>query len=369
MAFEKIEIHKIDLESRKEILKKYSPDDKETKSLLEHLRLLALGEITGKPIGERRQCKLIDMFILFFKNYPKNTTTLTKESLRKFKEDLLNDKILKENGNPYSDETKEDCTETIVRYLEWKYPKKIISFASPTMLFRKWFVIRASKKTPDYLSEDEIEKLYKEAKTIEGKFLIAILFDSGARVEEFLNIRFEDIERPTQNFPYYRIDFKEEYSKTDGRKIGMYWKHSTEAISKYLEICENKEPKARLFEKDYDAVRMYLTRLGQRALSKRVHPHLIRKSSATYHADKLNRQQLCLRFGWKFSSEMPDVYISRAGIDEAKVKEVMYNDDLNTIKKENQIMKQQIKELMSGLAKIGTTLYKTKLEVVDDKTP
>ena len=335
MSYEKISIHPLDLESRKNLLKRHTPNIKEHEAILDHLRLLANGEITGKNVGERRQVKLIDMFALFFKHCKKQSSILTKEDLRKFKEDLFNDKIRKENGNAYSDETKEDCTETIVRYLEVKYPEKMSKWASPTMPFRKWFVIRATKKTPEYLSEDEIEKLYQSTKTIEGKFIIAGLFDSGARIEEFLNIRFEDIEKPTINFPYYKIDFKEEYSKTEGRKIGMYWKHSTEAISKYLELIEKKDIKQRIIESEYDALRMYLMRLGKKVLGKRLHPHLIRKSSATYYADKLNRQQLCVRFGWKFSSEMPDIYISRAGVDEGKVKEVRFNDDLNVMKKDN----------------------------------
>lgn len=342
MAFTKIEIHPIDLDSRKETLKNYTPDESEYKSILDHLRQLSNGEITGKNVGERRQVKLIDMFTLFFKNYKKSTTKITKEDLRTFKENLLNDKIKKDNGKPYSDETKEDCTETIVRYFEWKFPKKVVEWASATMSFRKWFSIRASKKTPEYLDESEIQKLYDGAKTIEGKYIIAALFDSGARIEEFLNIRFEDIEKPTANFPYYKIDFKEEYSKSDGRKIGLYWKNSTEAVSKYLALCENKDPKGRVFTSEYDAVRMYLTRLGQKVLNKRIHPHLLRKSSATYYADKLNRQQLCVRFGWKFSSEMPDVYISRAGVDEAKIKEVMVDSDLNKIQKENKELKTKV---------------------------
>lgn len=351
MAYEKIEIHDLNLENRKKGLRQHLPSNQEYTSILDHLRLLANGEITGKNIGERRQVKLIDMFALFFKHVKKASASLTKEDLRKFKEDLLNDRIKKENGKPYSDETKEDCTETLVRYLETKYPSKLSAWASPTMSFRKWFVIRATKKTPEYLSEQEIEQLYNTAKTIEGKFIIAVLFDSGARIEEFLNIRFEDIEQPTANFPYYKIDFKTEYSKTEGRKIGMYWKHSTEAIGKYLQLIEKKDMKQRLVESEYDAVRMYLTRLGAKVLGKRLHPHLIRKSSATYYADKLNRQQLCVRFGWKFSSEMPDVYISRAGVDEGKVKEIMFNDDLNVIKKENNELKTKY-EIMEKKMKI-----------------
>lgn len=349
MAFEKQGIHHIDLEARRENFKRFMPSEQEYKDVLEHLNLLANGELTGKAIKAKRQVKLIDMFSLFFKNVKKPTSKLTKEDLSSFKEKLLNDKIKKENGNNYSDETKEDCIVTIRRYLEIKYPKKLSSWSSPTMPFHKWFNIKASNKTPETLTEQEVEKLYNSCKTVEGKFLIAALFDSGARIEEFLNIRFEDIESPTANFPYYKIDFRTEYSKTEGRKIGLYWKYSTEATSKYLALCEKKDNKEVIFPKDYAAVRMFLFRLGKKALNKRVHPHILRKSSATYYADKLNRQQLCVRFGWKFSSDMPDVYISRAGVDEAKIKEVMFNDDLNAIKRESQENKIKIKLLEKQL--------------------
>ena len=42
---------------------------------------------------------------------------------------------------------------------------------------------------------------------------------------------------------------------------------------------------------------------------------MIRHSTATWLASKLNRQQLCYYFGWAFSSNMPDKYISRAGMN------------------------------------------------------
>ena len=272
MVYKKIEIHPFNLENRIKLFKTRAPSKKEFDSVMEHLRLLKIGEITGKPIGEARERKLIDMFSIFFKYYRKETTNIKKEDLRKFKEDLLNNKIKKINGGDYSDKLKEDLTEVIARYLESNYPKKIPSFSSPTMLFRKWFVVRAKKTTPEVLTEAEIEKILNASKTIEGKFIICVLFSSGCRIEEFLNLRHGDIEEPTNNFPYYRFDFKEEYSKTNGRKIGLYWKYCTEIISKYLASCEMKDPEEVVFPKEYDAVRMFLSRLGKKVLGKKVHP-------------------------------------------------------------------------------------------------
>ncbi len=41
---------------------------------------------------------------------------------------------------------------------------------------------------------------------------------------------------------------------------------------------------------------------------------MLRHSSATYWAPKMNRYQLCAKYGWAFSSDMPDRYIGRKGI-------------------------------------------------------
>ncbi len=339
MAYQKIDIHPVDYERVKKKLRDYVPTEKEYEEVIEHLRQLANGEITGKQVGIKRQVKLIHMFGIFFKNYKDSFSTITKDRLSSLKEDLLNDKIKKENGENYSGATKEDLTETIVRYLEWKYPKKISSFVSKNNLaLRKWFVIRARKKTPEIISENEVKRLYNAEKTLRGKYVIAGLYGSGARIEEFLNLRFEDFEEPTASFPYYKIDLKKEYSKTEERKIGLYWDLCTEATAKYLANIEKKDNKQRVLEMEYDAVRKFLSRLSLEVLNKNVNPHMFRKSSATFMASKLNRQQLCVRFGWKFSSQMPDIYINRAGIDEIDVKDVMLNDDISVLKKENQEM-------------------------------
>lgn len=347
MAFKRIEIHKnINLQSRKEGFRKIAPNDKEYQNVMEFLRLLTLGEINGKPIGENRQRKILDMFLIFFKNYDKPTSQTTLEDLRQFKEKLSNNKIKKENGDNYSEETKADLTETIVRYFEYQYPDKLSKWIKENkhskMPLRKWFVIKPDKRTPEALSEAEVERLYKACKNATERFLIAVLFDSGARAGEFLNIRFEDVQEPTADFPYYKIDLKEEYSKTEGRVIGLYWKYSTDAIKEYLAECDKTDKTKQVFPHDYDNVRGFLRRIGMRALKRAVHFHLFRKTSATFYAGKLkNRQQLCYRYGWEFSSEMPDVYIKRAGLVEDEVKDRMLNTSLEILQKENQELKTQ----------------------------
>jgi len=365
MAFKLIEIHNRDnVEERRKNIAEYFQNDKDYKDFLEFLRLLSIGEITGKEVGERRQLKLIDMISIFLKNFSKTFSKTTLEDLRNFKERFMKDKIVKADHNPYSDETKEDCTETVLRFIEWKYPENAAKWK-----LRKWFSIRASKKTPEILTEKEVENIYLGCKNNAERYLIAVLFDGGFRATEFFNLRFEDFIAPTSDFPYYRIDLKEEYSKTKGRNVGMYWKYSTEAIKVYLNELTNTDRKKAVFDFKYDNVRGFLRRLGEKALRRNVHFHLFRKSSATYYASRLNRQQLCVRYGWAFSSDMPDVYIQRSGIEEEQVKEKMYDNDLNKIKKENEEIKTNLgltKDQITSLAEENSHLKETLTEVMKE---
>lgn len=341
MAFNKIDIYNRDtgkhLKDRKLSIKELFTDPKDHKDFLTWLELLTI----ESEVSEKREIKLLDMIRIFAKNINKPFKKLEQKDLTEFKGRLLKDKILKENKQPYSDETKEDCTESITRFFEYQYPEKVALWKSATKPFRKWFIIKAKKKTPEILTEQEAETLYLNCGDNLQRALICVLFDAGLRAGELFNVRKEDITFPSQDFPYFRIDVKEEYSKTLGRSVGLYWKHSTEALNQYLKGLEiqAKEP---IFPVRYDNIRQTLRRLGLKTLKKSIHLHQFRKSSATFYASKLNRQELCKRYGWAFSSDMVDVYIKRAGIEEEGIKEKFLDTDLSKVQKENEKIKTQV---------------------------
>jgi len=149
---------------------------------------------------------------------------------------------------------------------------------------------------------------------------------------------------------------KQEYSKTKGRVISLYWKYSLDAIREYLRERELEGIRAEdpIYEKSYDSMRLFLTRLGKRVLKRPIYPHLFRHSSATYYATKLNRQQLCYRYGWTFSSNMPDIYISRAGMQDCELDEKFSSttiEELKAIIEKQQQQNQLIKEKQEDLEK------------------
>jgi len=268
----------------------------------------------------------------------KKIEDLDSKDIESFEKDLTTDKILSKRKNqPYSHESKRDIRIALKIFLKWKLGEaKAIELIG-------WLDTRRINKTPEYLKESEVEKLYKACKNAKERFLLAVLFDSGARAEEFLNVRFEDLEIPKDNASFCRLTLKEEYSKTSGRVISLYWKYTLEAVRDYMKEREYSGIKSNdpIFEGTYDSARFFLMRLGKRVLNKSIHFHLFRHSSATYYASKLNRQEVCYRYGWKFSSNMPDIYISRAGMESKDLDEKFQATEIEALQKKLEMQEQE----------------------------
>ena len=99
-------------------------------------------------------------------------------------------------------------------------------------------------------------------------------------------------------------------------------------------------------------------RLGKKILNKSIHFHLFRHSSATFYAPKLNRQQLCYRYGWKFSSDMPDVYISRAGMENKELDEQITNTELSDLQNKVSKMENLIQVMLEKGNEVTTIVEK-----------
>ena len=195
-----------------------------------------------------------------------------------------------------------------------------------------------------------------------------MLFDSGARAEELHNIRFEDVYLPEGQESFVKITLRQECSKTLGRTIALYWKHSLEAVREYLaeRLAEGIRPTDPVFGSDYVSNRKFLQRMGQNVLKRPVHYHLFRHSSTTFYATKLNRQELCYRYGWKFSSNMPDVYISRAGMVTKQLDDRFTQTELATVQNDLAKMEQiaKIKDCQIRQLEDSVRLLQRNLDAV-----
>lgn len=326
---EKIKIHNRCYEKSRESITKWDIPKIEKSKFIDFLGELSLGRVNkGKRIGEDRLTKYISTMKVPLEYWGNSLDKINMKDIESFEKDLSSDKIKKLNGEPYSNNSKSDMRKVIKIYFKWRLGE------AKGIELTGWLDVRVPNTTPDYLKEEEIEILYRSCRNAKERFMIAVLFDTGARAEEFYNIRVEDVTLPNGSSDFPRITLKEEYSKTKGRVISLYWKYSLEAVRDYLREMKEKgiTSKEPIMEGNYDMARAFIRRLGESKLKKRVHFHLFRHSSATYYADKMNRQQLCIRYGWAFSSDMPDKYIARAGVNNKELDEKMSGTQIEKVK-------------------------------------
>jgi len=349
-----IKIHNRCLPARLEGISRWQVPETTRRELRRFVEQLALGKVNpGKQICEARQVKYLDLLKIPLQFFRKPTDRITVRDIERFEKALSTDQVRSwQKDAPYAPSTKADIRQVLKVYLRWRLGQ------ARALQLAGWLDTRERPKTPEFLREEEVERLLRHCRTPQQRYVLTLLFDSGARAEEFINIRLEDLRLPEGKENFVKLTLKEEYSKTKGRTIALYWRHSLPAVLTYLQERSSQGTAATdpVFPANYDALRMFLHRLGQRVLGKPVHPHLFRHSSATYYASKLNRQELCYRYGWRFSSDMPDVYISRAGMENHQLDEKFTQTELSTLKddlvrvtQDNQIKAQRLEQLQQSL--------------------
>ena len=349
----KIRAHPASLEARKQSLFNWNIPDSTKNELLQFLSDLELGKVNrGKRLTEAAQLKYLNVLKIPLEFLHKPTPKIAMKDIEAFEKALSSNQITTRLQQEYSHWTKVGIRKALKVFLRWRLgDAKALELVG-------WLDTRVREKTPDFLREKEVERLYTKCRDAAQRYAVAVLFDTGARAEEFLNIRCEDIHPPEGQDTYVKITLKEEYSKTKGRTISLYWRHSADAVKEYLKerITQGIKSDEPVFHATYDSMRMFLRRLGEEVLKKSVHPHLFRHSSATYYATELNRQELCYRYGWRFSSSMPDVYISRAGMENKKLDEKFTNAELGNLKDELVKVHQAAKIKDDRIAKLERTM-------------
>ncbi|MBI1972469.1 tyrosine-type recombinase/integrase [Candidatus Woesearchaeota archaeon] len=183
------------------------------------------------------------------------------------------------------------------------------------------------------LTEEEVRQLLGACSRTVHRALIQMLFDGGFRIAELLNVRLCHVQLQCVDEEAGRKCFlvRIPFSKTMPRTIVLPMETTTRWLSLWLaehpaqpEVREDgtiqcDQLQAQLFPMPVKRARTILKTAGKRALAKRVYPHLIRHTSATYWANRLPYFKFCKRFGWTLTSKMPQRYIDRQGIDDLDV--------------------------------------------------
>lgn len=270
-------------------------------------------EVYTQGLSESRVSFYARHLWLVMRDVTKDFDKLTKEDIKKI--------VSKIEKRDLSDYTKAIYKEVIKKLFQWiagfewkskKFPE-IVSWISTT-------VSSNNRKTPEeILSKEEIMKMICSAKRIRNKAIVSVLYESGCRIGEFLNVKLKHIE-----FDDYGCIIRV-HGKTGSRRIRLV--SCVPHLSNWLENHPLRRDRnayliISLGSRNYGERLSYFTLAKilkdlakESKVKKRVNPHSFRHARATHLATKLTEAQMKEFFGWIQSSKMASVYVHLSGRD------------------------------------------------------
>ena len=228
---------------------------------------------------------------------PKDAKLATREEIERVVLAINNGKVKDHNGKLTGRDlatiSKRKLKQILRAFYKWLYN----SDEYPPIV--KW--IKADRdvlrKLPeDMLDEEEVKFLIKNCKNQRDKTIIAVLWDTGMRVGELLNLNLRDISM-SDGLSHAIVR-----GKTGERRVPLVF--SVPYLANYLndfrKNCTQDDSLFTTFEHntcsntsiDYMHIRKMLSDLKERTkLEKRLYQHLFRYSRATYYANFLKEQQ------------------------------------------------------------------------------
>lgn len=341
----------------------------ENKDLIERFILDArLGKTIKKGAKKRveglRQAKYVHDLAKLDAFFLKPLNAITQEDMERFILALEDGQLKQKSGKPYAVETQVAIKKIVIKFYKW-----LNGGTLPPLV--DW--IDTSFKLPDYqaLRQEEVEKIVYILSgpiaeyTIRNRAIVMVLFDSGARADELLNIRIRHLEQKDGEY-WVRI----EHSKTKPRTIALPF--CKETLDAWLDVHPMREQQeAQLFPMRHDSLGNCIKRAGA-CIGKHLTPHGLRHSSATYWAARLTPYQLAYRFGWSMASKQPARYIDRAGVDQHKVMQIAQGETATALKEQNHelhrrlaMMEEQFNRLLQG----DIEEVKRIIKIVSERTP
>jgi len=259
-------------------------------------------ELSFRGLSDRRKAK----YIILLRKFSKvNLSEMTKRNVDKFFFYLRDSKL--------SDETKQDYWNMFRIFVRWERPKIDLSNYK--------LKIRIKTKLPEeILTIDEIRKIILSAKSIRDRAIISLLYDSGCRPSELLNLQRKDVMFDDDGLI---VIFN---GKTGARRVRIITTlDSDKFLKEYLEYADSTD---NIFgkiciERLNQLVKEHAQKIG---INKKVYSYIFRHSRATHLAKHLTEQQMKVYLGWSMSSDMVSVYVHLSGRDmDSRVMELNNN--------------------------------------------
>ena len=162
--------------------------------------------------------------------------------------------------------------------------------------------MKISKKSIDktYFSYEIVQKLMNSAKS-KYKVLMAVQFDSGARISELKNIKIKDIEEvPNSDELFLTLKSR----KTSERKIKLML--SQNLVKQWIKE-QRLKPDDYLFKLCPKSTNLYYKKLGQKIVGKPFSMNDLRYDSFCYWNTKIKENELMHRFGYELRGGINEI--------------------------------------------------------------
>lgn len=206
----------------------------------------------------------------------------------------------------------------LIQFFQWYFdkPRDELDLIKGIKIVKE----KGIKLPEELISPEEIKKIVQVANNFRDKALVMTLYESGARIGEFLQLRIKHLDFANKEYCMITIPM----GKTHSRKVPLIY--SVPHIQNWLNSHPKRDdPEQALFiqlkrKKGHpignDGVKVLLKDLAKRAeVPKNIYPHLLRHSRLTELGKELKEMELRIFAGWCGSSNMPEVYIHLAGSD------------------------------------------------------
>lgn len=238
----------------------------------------------------------------------------------------------------YLDKSSQSCDEkSVKKYFQKLHDKKYdlstIRLIKASLdfliknIFKKDFAIneipypKKKKTLPKVLSKEEIKTILSETKNLKHKLILKMLYSSGIRLNELINLKREDID---PNRKTIRI------SQGKGKKdrITLLSENLSKELFDY--ICKTNFKTKYLFESNRDkkysqkSIQKILEKASKK-LNKKVTPHMLRHSFATHLLEQGTDIRYIQKLLGHSNLETTQIYTKVANTDLLKIKSPLDN--------------------------------------------
>ncbi|MGC8655196.1 MAG: tyrosine-type recombinase/integrase [Thermoplasmata archaeon] len=216
-------------------------------------------------------------------------------------------------GRIYKDWTIKNYVTMLKRFYKWYYKSQEKQLPEYIADLNVRMTIK-SKTPDDMITIEEVKLLIENAKNARDKAFFSVLYDSGCRLGELLNMRIKDL-----SFDEFGGLLKVT-GKTGFRQVRIVG-NSIAYLRAWLDNHpQRNDPNAYLFcnlserirgrSLTYTDVYSIMKKTAERAgIKKRIHPHLFRHTRATLLASKVTEAPLEAQMGWVHGSKQTRTYV------------------------------------------------------------